>query len=125
MSFYPGIVQITSIQSLESVIINCLISGGIPVILRSSGDGKTVEISSKGEQTKTNTKASDDLQPSPSPANPEPGPSPPVEEVTTGGRRERGSMSGQSSNTGSTRQIGQTTGQVNTRAVCFSAPSGA
>ena len=109
----------------ESVIINCLISGGIPVILRSSGDGKTVEISSKGEQTKT-----DDKEP---PDNP--GPASPVEpirgqcsghvtsldqsevvttEVTSGaGReRERGSVSGQSDTTGSTRQMGLTTGQV-------------
>ena len=125
ISFLPGIVLISSIPSLESVIINCLISGGIPVILRSSGDGKTVEISSRGEQNKTDTKTSDDLQPSPSPANPEPGPCSQVEEFTTEARRERGSMSGQSSNTGSTRQIGQNTGQVRNRAAGFLALSGA
>ena len=109
----------------ESVIINCLISGGIPVILRSSGDGKTVEISSKGEQTKTEDKEPPD----------NPGPTSPVEpirgqcsghvtsldqsevvttEVTSGAGRERGSVSGQSDTTGSTRQMGLTTGQVRT-----------
>ena len=92
----------------ESVIINCLISGGIPVILRSSGDGKTVEISSKGEQTKTDTKTWDDEEP-------QPPPTPPVEPVTTEVERERGSVSAQSDTTGSTRQMGLTTGQVRRR----------
>ena len=93
----------------ESVIINCLISGGIPVILRSSGDGKTVEISSKGEQTKTDT--CEDKEP-------QPPPTPPVEAVTTEVERERGSVSAQSDTTGSTRQMGLTTGQVR-RSVCL------
>ena len=114
-------------------IFDCLISGGIPVILRSSGDGKTFEISSKGE---TDEKTKDDEQkPEESPsANLDPGLISPVAEVTSEAIKvaanaikgaadvikgaaeaqealgeERGSVS---STTGSTRQMGQTTGQV-------------
>ena len=100
-------------------ILDCLISGGIPVILRSSGDGKTVEISSKAE---TDEKTKDEQKPeeSPSAANLDPGLTSPVTEVTSeaikgaadaikGAAEERGSVS---STTGSTRQMGHTTGQV-------------
>ena len=105
--------------------LDCLISGGIPVILRSSGDGKTVEISSKAE---TDEKTKDEQTPEEAPStNLDPGLTSPVTEVTSdaikgaadtikgaadaikGAAEERGSVS---STTGSTRQMGHTTGQV-------------